>query len=171
MEILETERLILKNGDIKDLQKYHDNFWSQVDTAKWVLWKPSTDLETSKTRFEKWSNENSENSYLWFMYIKSSNEPIGVISINKLSETKWGDAGMTIGNKFIRQGFGKEALTCVMDFAKQHGAKEVEYSLLDGNVASQKLAESLGFTYVDTKKRYVKKYDKEMDEVFYTKEI
>lgn len=68
-------------------------------------------------KLESWIEYQKDHTH-WFIYEKSTNQPIGFISIEKLSDTKWGDVGLCIGNDFTKKGYRVETLESVIIYVK-----------------------------------------------------
>ena len=168
--MFETKNLIIKKGCMEDAYDMHVNIWSQEESAKYMLWRVSENLDQSKSRIVKWLDRQKDNDD-WFVYDKNTNKAIGFCGINKLDENKFGDIGVGVGKKFTNKGYGSQILTMLIEYAKSLGAKEIEYSCMSENIASKKLAEKFGFKYFKTGK-IVRKWDnKEFDLDYYILEI
>ena len=166
---IETKNLILKKPqNTLDAEKCHKNFWSSYKTAEYMLWRPTKNVEEAKEKMGKWI-EYQKDHLQWFIYEKRIDEPIGFFSVEKIDDRNFGSLGLCFGEKFVGKGYGYEVMKTMLSYLKQLGCKQIEYSFLSGNIASQKLAEKLGFKFSYKEKR-IRKYDsKEFDEIFYTK--
>ena len=168
--MFETKDLIIKKGSIDDVYDMYENLWSSYKSSKYMLWRVSENIDQAKERIVKWL-ERQKDYDEWFVYEKSTNRAIGFASINKIEENRFGNIGIGLGEKYTTKGYGSQILEFLIDFARNKGAKIIEYSYINGNVASQKLAEKYGFKYFKTDKR-VRNWDsKEFDEVFYILEL
>lgn len=168
---IETENLILKKPqDTADAQKCHENFWNSYETAKFMLWEPTKNVEDAKTKMAKWI-EYQKDHLQWFIYDKKSDEPIGFFSVEKLNDNVYGSLGLCFGEKNVGKGYGSEIMTTMIGYLKNLGAKKIEYSFLSGNIPSQKLAEKFGFKYSHKETRIRKHDGKEFDEIFYILEL
>lgn len=166
---IETKDLILKKANIEDAEKMHNNFFSEEESAKYMLWKPTQSVKEAEQKIEKWKNNRG---ILFFAYLKEIDEPIGFVCIkqNMYHPSEFGDIGICVGQKFTRRGYAKQMLQAIMDYSKSLGARKFVYSYMEGNIASQKLAESFGFQY--SHKKRVRKYtNRDFVEVFYQHEI
>ncbi|MFQ6724252.1 MAG: GNAT family N-acetyltransferase [Clostridia bacterium] len=166
-EMFETKDLIIKKGKIEDAYNMHKNFWSQEESAKYMLWTVTKTVEDSKTKLSRWLEWQKEHTQ-WLIYEKSTGEAIGFVGFDEIGENKFGNIGLGIGSSYVGKGYGTQVMNVILDYIKSLGAREVEYSHLSGNIPSQKLAEKLGFKYMRKEKR-VREWDKqEFDELFYT---
>ena len=171
MENIETQHLILKKlHGTSEAKRCYDNFLSSYKTAKYMLWKPTDTVKEAEEKLAKWT-EYSKDHMLWFIYEKETDEPIGFFSMEDLGNDKYGSMGLCFGEKYVGKGYGFELMTKVLSALKDQGAKQVEYSHIEGNIPSQKLALKLGFQFTHKEKR-IRKYDqKEFDELFYELEL
>lgn len=167
---METKDLIIDKGKMEDAKAMHYNLWKHKESAKYVLWSVTTTIEEAENRLKRWIEWQKEHMQ-WLVYDKVSKEAIGYASIEEIGPNKYGDIGIAIGKEYTGKGLGSQILEFLLSYIKNLGAKEVEYSFLSGNIASQKLAEKYGFKYVKTEKRIRNWDNKEFDELIYTLEF
>ena len=162
---LQTKDLVLKKGNIKDAEKMHNNFLGEEESAKYMLWKPTKTVKEAEEKIEKWKENRG---ILFFAYLKQTDEPIGFVSIkpDRAHPSVFGDIGICVGSKYTRKGYAKQMLKAILEYSKTLGATKFEYSYMEGNIASKKLAEAFGFKY-SHKKRKVKANGEQYTEVFY----
>lgn len=53
IEKIETKDLILKKATMDDVNDMYTNFWSEGETAKYMLWNPIKNLDEAKERMMK----------------------------------------------------------------------------------------------------------------------
>ena len=146
--IIETKDLILKKDISKaNIEKLHHNVFSQNETAKYMLWRASDEIEWTIKKIKSWQESNIE---LFFVYKKSTYEPIGFLSFSQDNSTIK-NIGLCIGKNFVRRGYGKEVLAALLNYCECHHIKVVEYSAFHENIASTELAKKLGFIYSHSK--------------------
>ena len=145
MKILETKDLILKPYEEKYALKAHENFFCQKETAKYMLWKPTEKVEEARERLERWSNSWG---IFYLIHDKSTDEPIGFIATQQIEPEVYGHLGICLGLEFKGKGYGSQVLKTLIDYLKSQNAKELQYSHFKENIASQKLAEKMGFKYI-----------------------
>ena len=92
--MFETKNLIIKKGCMEDAYDMHVNIWSQEESAKYMLWRVSENLDQSKSRIVKWLDRQKDNDD-WFVYDKNTNKAIGFCGINKLDENNQALTGAT----------------------------------------------------------------------------
>ena len=164
--MIETNRLILKEYDEKYIEKAHINFFCEEETAKYTLWRPTKNAMDVKDKLEYWLNEIKV-SVLWIVHEKDTDEPIGFISVDEISEGVYSNLGIAFGTKYVKTGYGSEVLSILINYVKDKGATEIHYSHFEENEASKNLALKFNFKYYKSEKR-IRRYDnKEFNELFY----
>ena len=167
---IETSNLVFKKGDLKYAKQMHENFFSQPQTAKYMLWSVTNTVEEAEAKIARWMEHQKDHAH-WFIHLKTTDEPIGFITAEEIEPNVYGNIGLCLGEGYINQGYGTEALVALIEYLKSLGAKTISYSHLKDNVASQKLALKLGFKFNRQEKRLRKHDGKEFDEIFYTLEL
>ena len=143
--MLETKDLVLDKAKYSDWEKMFRNVWSRRDIAKYTVWRISESEDDAKERILK-TIEFQKSHDMYFVYEKKNGEPIGFAGVEKLAHHVYEEAGICLGPDYVGKGFGKQILTCLMEYCKQEfGAKEFIYSAREDNEASRRLAHSLGF--------------------------
>lgn len=143
--MLETKDLILDKAKFSDWEDMYHNVWSQPESAKYMMWRVTTNESDAKTRILK-TIEFQKDHDTYLVYEKASGKPIGFAGIEKLAPHVYQDAGICLGPKFIRRGFGKQIVQCLIQYCKEElGANEFIYSTREENEASNQLANSMGF--------------------------
>lgn len=164
--ILKTKDLILKPYEEKYARQAHENFFCQKETAKFMLWKPTENVEEAKARLERWSQKQNWEIFL-LIHEKSSDKCIGFIGIDDIEVDIYGHVGLCIGLEFKGKGYGTQVLTTLIEYLKSKNVKQLHYSHFKENIASQKLAEKFGFKFIKEGKRVRGWDNKEFDEICY----
>lgn len=155
---LETERLILRKITINDAEQAFENWTNDPKTTRYLSWNPHKKIEVTKKVFLDWiSQYNSKTFYQWVVEIKSTKQIIGTIGvINKEIEYKTAEVGYCYGSKFWNNGYGTEALKCVINFLiNDVGFELIEAKHMSSNPASGKIMEKAGMKYETTLKNRV----------------
>lgn len=116
---LETDRLILRRYVIEDAAAMYNNWASDKEVTKYLMWQPHPSLEISRKVTEDWVNQYSDKSfYHWAIVLKENgDEPIGDIAVvNMNEETSAVHIGYCIGRAWWHNGITSEALKAVMDY-------------------------------------------------------
>lgn len=148
--ILETKSLWLKTTEMSDLQKLHENFWTDVQASKAMLWKPSQRIEDSEKKIK---NLLSTKHTIFFTIIKKDDkEPIGLATItkNKQDETIIDNIGFGFGYNYTHKGYGIETLLILVEFCfSKLGATKINVSYLKQIGVSNNLQKMFGFVPSD----------------------
>lgn len=83
----------------------------------------------------------------FFVYEKGSGQAIGIAGLKELRPGIFTMTDIALGPDVWGRGYGKQALTALLDLAVELGAKEVWYDCFTRNEASKRLALSCGFAY------------------------
>jgi ribosomal-protein-alanine N-acetyltransferase len=146
MKILETERLILRNFELEDIQGAHKLF-TDDDAMRYVGMYPAfTTIEETKNRVEQW-RQNDERIAI---AIKATGEFVGYISVNPDSEEGREDTrefGFAISAEYRRKGYMREAVNAILEQLRDEGIIYVWACCFKGNSSSEALIRSLGFEF------------------------
>lgn len=108
--------------------------------------------------------------YVFGVFRKLDNSHIGSIDFSTIlrEEYQWARFGYTIHNHFWRQGYGKEAVRAAISFAfEKLDYHRIEAHINLENIASKKLAESVGMVYECTRKGFIFEEEKWTDHLVY----
>ena len=147
---LETEDLVIAKAKMEDLDGIYQNFWSESESAKYMLWRPLTSINQAHAKLEKFIT-NQQDTLSYFIYLKKSNQPIGVVRFIKVEEGVYEDAGIGLGTKFVRCGYGTQALSALMNYIFESlGANKILLSSFKENEAGRRLIRKVGGQYLFT---------------------
>lgn len=138
---LETDRLILKRGTLKDLQKvYEYDFRKLRDIAgEFEL------VKQDPKNIEGWEIPASE-SYDWVIYLKDTMEPIGNVTADReQKDIKAIELAFNTHPNYWRKGYTSEALIEIMKFLFNQEYENILCGYDEGNIKSKSLVEKLGF--------------------------
>lgn len=157
---LETERLLLRRFVIDDAQKMYDNWASNPNVSKYVMWETHKDVNETKTLLEEWvKSYESNETYKWVAEIKDTKEIIGSIDVVSKKLLKYGacEIGYCYGEPFWNKGYGTECLKAVIKYLFEECDAEVIYAKhLTQNPGSGKVMQKSGLKYEGTlRNRYV----------------
>ena len=155
---IETKDLILKKAELKDLENIYKNFYSENETAKFMLWKPCESLEEAKVFLEK-AIRFQKDKPAFFVYLKKTNEAIGIAGMMETEEGVFEDCGIGIGKLYVGKGYGKQILNALLNYCKNElKAKKFVCSCFAENVSSAKMQKSCGFVYTHSENK-TRKWD------------
>lgn len=150
---LETERLILRKFETNDAQYVFDNWASDNEVTKYLMWQPHNSVEVSKGYIEFLQKGYEQgNTYDWAIVLKEINQPIGSIGVVKIDE-KVGSVhvGYCIGKKWWHQGITSEAFRKVIEYLfEQVCVNRIESRHDTNNPNSGKVMSKCGLKYEGT---------------------
>ena len=116
---LETDRLVLRRYVSEDAPAMYENWASDSEVTKFLMWQTHSSEEVSKNITDEWVKEYSNDKYYhWAIVLKDNgDEPIGDIAVVHMNEdVSMMHIGYCIGRTWWHQGITSEALKAVMDF-------------------------------------------------------
>ena len=148
--MIETENLILDKAKFSDWIEMYRNVWSQPESARYMEWTITSSEEAAKIRITKTiAFQKEHDTYL--VYEKTSGKAIGFAGVEEIEPLIYQEAGICLGPGYVGKGFGRQILQGLIQYCRERfGAKELIYSVRDENTASNRLAESFGFSLVSS---------------------
>ncbi len=116
---LETQRLVLRRYLNSDAAAMFNNWASDSEVTKFLMWQPHESSKVSQSIIGDWLKlYDDEKYYHWAIVLKENgDEPIGDIAVVHMDEAvSMVHIGYCIGKKWWHQGITSEALKAVMDF-------------------------------------------------------
>lgn len=159
MEILETERLMLRSIKTEEAKHVYDTWTSDDEVSKYMRWSTHKSVEETK----QWINMEQENCkkdnyYDWGIELKETGELIGSIGAHYVPELDRYEIGYAIAKKHWRKGIVTEAVRGMINYlVNEKGIKKYIASHATENPASGAVMQKVGFEYV--KDEYVEKFD------------
>lgn len=150
--MLETQDLILDKAKRSDWRDMYQNVWSRPESAKYMLWQITTSEQDAQMRMQKTIEfQKTHDTYL--VYEKGSGKAIGFAGVERTAPYVYQEAGICLGPDYVRKGFGRQIVRCLIQYCKAQGAKEFRYFTRSENWASMQLARSLGFTEISSESK------------------
>ncbi|MCI9585423.1 MAG: GNAT family N-acetyltransferase [Bacilli bacterium] len=150
---LETERLILRQGTVKDASDIFNNYCSDPLVVKYVSWDAHKNIKDSIKYLEYMEdNYKKDNFYIWFIEDKKLKQVIGSIGVvNGNDKFKVYEIGYAIGSKWWSKGYMTESLKEVIKFLfEEVGAETIHAKHLSENPASGKVMIKCGMKFEGT---------------------
>ena len=169
-QTIETNRLILRKITDDDALMLYENVFNNFEWFKFYYQIPFKDLEDYQNLVQKFKDwYQNGNHFRWGIVEKKSNIMIGSVQIHtKDLFNNSCKLACIVGYNYAHQGYAKEALKAVIDFAfnvlKFH---RLEANIVTENVNSIKLVKSLGMEFEAIKKDGYKIGDKYYDQDVY----
>ncbi len=155
---LETDRLILRRFKKEDAEAMYNNWTSDNEVTKYLMWPTHSSQEVSQGILDKWVRSYSDDRfYQWAIVLKENGDmPIGSISAVDIKEkTSMAHIGYCIGRAWWHKGITSEALRAVMDFLfDEVGANRIEARHDPRNPNSGKVMKKCGMKYKGTLRSY-----------------
>lgn len=152
-KVLETDRLKLRRFTVNDAQDMYNNWASDDEVTKYLMWPSHNNVEVSKAYIESIINVYSQpDTYNWGIELKEIGQVIGAISVVRYDDAVESvHIGYCIGSKWWNKGITSEAFTAVIKYLME----EVEVNRIESrhdprNPNSGKVMEKCGLRYEGT---------------------
>jgi RimJ/RimL family protein N-acetyltransferase len=155
MELLRTDRLLLRHWDDSDLAAFFD-LYSREDVARWLGAHPRRPLATAaeaQERMGRWREHErglSPPLGLWAVVPWVAGQPVGTVLLLPLSDhdgpTGLVEVGWHLHPQHQGQGLATEAAGALLAVAGKAGIDQVLAITDVDNAASQRVATRLGMT-------------------------
>lgn len=143
----ETDRLQLNHPVFSDWEGMYRNLWRHRESAEFMLWNVTTSPEEAQERMRR-SIAFQEGKPAWFVYEKSSGEPMGFAGFREIEPGVFEDTGIAVGPAFVGKGYGKEILNLLTRIAKEeYDAVGFIASCRSRNSASRGMIPGCGFRF------------------------
>lgn len=150
---LETDRLVLRTGDMRDAEPMFRNWASDPEVVKYLTWEAYADVGGVRERIGYLlENYGRADFYDWFIELKETGEAIGSIGFTGFDEGALSfEVGYVIGRRWWGRGIAAEALSAVLEFAfDKVGARSVTARHDAENASSGRVMQKCGMTPVGT---------------------
>ena len=153
MTPIETERLIIKHGEIEDYVKVHEFDFNYLENIDGIFERVKRDPDEVRSWFagdpsmeEHYKRLETNKSYEFIIYLKDTLEPIGDIGFDRYNEELNSlEISCYIHPDYWGNGYVKEALISSMEYIYSLGFDNIIYGYLKDNFKSKKTCEKLGF--------------------------
>ncbi|MBO5208380.1 MAG: GNAT family N-acetyltransferase [Lachnospiraceae bacterium] len=145
---LKTNRIGFSIWSQEDI-KLAELLWGNPEVTKYICASGVFSEKDIINRLEKEVSNNAEyNVQYWPIFELATNELIGCCGLRPYEESKY-EIGFHLRPAFWRQGYAMEAANAVIQYAfTELTAKGLFAGHNPNNIASQKVLNKLGFTYV-----------------------
>ena len=149
--ILETERCVIRELTLDDL----DDLFELYDNGEVSRYTDSLHAYEEEKEFQRAYIENMYRYFgygLWLVFSKDTGALIGRAGLEhrEYHDEIELDLGYVIGTKYQRQGFATEICEAIIEYAKENaGFERINVLIKEGNLASEKLAQKLGFLHLE----------------------
>jgi ribosomal-protein-alanine N-acetyltransferase len=153
---IESRRLILRRFRDGDADDIFDNWASDDEAARFWSWDAHRSVDETKALLKSWIVRYDDKKYYhWAIVPKETGRNTGFIYLTEIDEDeKSCSVHFLIGRSFWNRGLMTEALTAVLDFARNEvGFEKVRSYHHTDNAASGRVMEKAGMRYVKTEYR------------------
>lgn len=145
--VLETDRLILKRGNLSDFQKVYEYDFRKLRNISGEFEYVKQDPKN----LEGWEIPSPE-TYDWIMYLKNSMEPIGNVIADRGDKNDNSiELAFNTHPDYWRKGYTMEAIIEIMKYLFNNGYDRILCGYDEGNYKSKAIGEKLGFELCEVK--------------------
>jgi len=151
--MLETERLILREFEEKDIEPAFRNWTSDEKVTEFLRWPTHSDITITERVTNSWiAGYEDHTFYQWAIVLKEIDEPIGTISVVEMNEKiDMVHIGYCIGSKWWHKGYTSEAFAAIITFFfDEIKVKRIESQHDPNNPNSGLVMKKCGMTYEGT---------------------
>lgn len=154
---LETDRLILRQFELSDAQDMYNNWASDEEVTKYLMWQIHKSADASgeyiKSIIEKYEKDPAH--YDWGIELKEIGQVIGSIGAVNINESVGAvHIGYCIGRNYWNKGITSEAFLAVIQYLfKDIGVNRIDSRHDPRNIYSGKVMEKCGLIYEGTLRR------------------
>ena len=162
MREMETERLTLRYISEKDAPRIFDCWASKPEVTRYLTWPTHESVEQTKQILGMWIKAYEEPDCMrWGIELKATGELIGMIDV---VEYIGGNPviGYCSGPEYWGNGYMTEALHAVVQELFAVGYDEILIEAVKENIASNRVIEKAGFTYVGSREEPLSRWKPEI---------
>ena len=115
---METNRLILRPTSITDAEQMFNNWASDPEVTKYLMWQTHSDVEVTKSILASWDKENENlNYYHWGIVLKENGQIIGTGGSLGIDERHHStELGYCMGRTYWNNGYMSEAVAAMIEY-------------------------------------------------------
>lgn len=143
---LETERLILREFDYKDVEDLYE-YCKDEEVTKFVGVDTYENIETAQDRIDFLKAQYAQESKLcWAIEERKNKKVIGSVDLfNICYEKNMGEIGYMLNKSYWNKGYMTEAVNRVLKFGFEDiGLREIIGKCIVSNISSQRVLEKVG---------------------------
>lgn len=157
---LQDDLLTLKRFQLADIEDLQSFFYDEDNLYYYLIDPPKFNSDDPKdlcVYLQDWNN--GQDCFLWTISDKQTAEIIGLINLEDYSiNQSHSEIGIVITNiKYRRSGYARRAIKLILAELESRQFKRVYCRIIEGNNASLKLFESLGFKLEGVWHKHVKR--------------
>ena len=145
-EVIHTERLYIRSYDNSDID-FVSKMWFDKENGKYLS-DPTPEYIDEKFQKAVDNIQDTVGGY-YFIVCLNSGEKIGSVSTFPDENGENYDIGYCIHKDYWKNGYGTEAVSALIEWIKEKGAKSVTAEAAIENKGSCRLLEKLGFKVIE----------------------
>ena len=169
---LKTDRLVLRDIRMEDIQEYYERLFGDGDVARYMLFDPHQDISESLAGIRDTLDAYAEGKcYRWGIALAEDDSLIGLIQLLRFEEdTDTCSFVYMLGCNYWNQGYATEALKVVIRFAfEEMQIRRIVADHMTKKPASGAVMRKAGMTHIGTEpgkyEKYGIRYDAELYEI------
>lgn len=147
--IIETERLLLREPSIDDVDDMYNNWASDPEVTKFLTWNYHKNKEETKDILERWIKEIEDpKTHRFIISLKEDQKAVGSIDVVDYDEKDGSpEIGYCISRKLWNKGYMSEAAKAFINYLFNQGFKKIRIGAYVENAASNRVIQKCGFTF------------------------
>src|SRR5688572_29516720 len=153
---IETERLLIRPFTLDDAEEIQA-LWSDPETMRWIPSGPVATVEAARQKIERFMAHQVEHGFsLWPVREKATGRIVGDCGLVLVALTgPEVELAYRFGREFWGQGYATEAAgACLRHGFEQFGLKQIIAITSPDHIASRRVMEKNGLTYVGSETYY-----------------
>ncbi len=156
-KMFETDRLMLRRIELSDAEDMYKNYCNSDNVTKYLSWKTHENLDATKEYLKNIAlpKYEQENTYLWALVLKETNQVIGSLEISKIDlNLKSAMIGWVLSEKYWGRGLMPEAASVVRDYLFDEGFVRLWAYHDVENPKSGRVMQKIGMLHEGSLKKY-----------------
>lgn len=160
-QMIRTKRLILRRFCETDVRAIYNNYGSDAEVQKYIMWVPCDTLEKTKQFVQNHLESYGSQLDFYGWGIEWEGEIVGSIGAFNVDDDVCScELGYSLGSKFWRKGIVTESAKAVMEYLFQEvGMNRIYASHHEENIGSGKVLKKIGMKYEGTLRQATKGQD------------
>ena len=151
---IETERLLLREPRLEDAKDMFDNWASDPEVTKYLMWLPHKNIIDTKNILNIWLGEEGKPGVHRFLIcLKSDGIAQGSIDVVDYDENGVPSIGYCISRKLWNQGYMSEVTEAFINYLYSKGYRKMRIAADVRNIASNRVIQKCGFKFSHIEER------------------
>ena len=153
---LETARLVLRRTSVSDAEQMYNNWASDPEVTRYLVWQTHADIEETKGILSGWDEKyKNPDFYHWGIVEKESEQIIGTIGTHNLREKHYAvELGYCLSRTQWGKGYMSEAVAEVIKFLFETvGFNRISAVFNENNAGSGRVMQKCGMLSEGTQRQ------------------